>query len=117
MPEAAEEVDGRVGADGLREVEGGLLVARGEDLFCGGAVDHAVEVPRLHLPDVGGAVAAADDEEVVEGAPLDGHDGEEVSRGEHDAAPLLQREDQLIHSFIINYFINYYYRPYRLRLE
>ena len=46
----------------------------------------------LHLPDVDGAVSAADDEEVVQGSPLDHLDGEELSWCQHDALAFLEAE-------------------------
>ena len=45
----------------------------------------------FHLPNVDRAVAAVDQEKVVDGLPLDADHGEDLSRRQHDATPLLQR--------------------------
>ena len=48
----------------------------------------------FHLPDVGRAIAAADDQEVVQRPPLDRRHREEMARGQHHAAPLSQRQQR-----------------------
>jgi hypothetical protein len=45
----------------------------------------------LHLPDVEAAVRAADQQEILLRPPLDAHHGEDLSRGQHDTAPLLNQ--------------------------
>ena len=50
------------------------------------------KVTRFHLPDVGGAVATPDNEEVIERPPLDGRHREEMSRREHHTATFAQRQ-------------------------
>ena len=74
--------------------DGYTLVARIQDLFGRHAVHHSIQLPRLHLPDVESTIGAGHHQKIIERAPLDVGDGEEVARGQEDALALLQADQR-----------------------
>lgn len=98
MSQPTEEVHGRIGeahlGSGTATRLGHVLIASRHHLLGQHAVQHSIQVARLHLPHVHGAIGAADNQKVVQRSPFDAHHREEVATGQSHTLFLRQAEQR-----------------------
>lgn len=98
VAKSAEEMDRRIGQAHFRCRSTArlrhILIARRHHLFGQHAVQHSVQVARLHLPHVNGAIRAADNQKVIQWPPLDADHGKQVATGQGHALFLRQAQQR-----------------------